>query len=237
MSAGAACTALALRLWASGEPTFPISDLSIAVARTLTGLLDRGYTTEEAAQEVGSGTLLVRTEEGAFSFVHRSIMEWLVARAAADDLKAEDKSAILESGRFSGLMINFLCDLAGYDTARQWAASVLREPGPNEVAKQNALAINGRLEVGVRKQLAGVDLRGQDLTGWDLSGADLRSATLRGMQIVNANFRGADLREADFSGARLTMCDLGGVDVRGSVWDRAALVGVSGLRGLQTGRN
>ena len=203
-----ACTALALRLWKSGEPTFPISDLSIEVVRTLTGLLDRGYTTEQAAQEVGSGTLLARTEEGAFSFVHRSIMEWLIAKEAADDLIGDNASVILESGRFSGLMINFLCDLAGYDTARQWAASMLREPGTNEVAKQNALAINGRLVVGVRKQLAGVDLRGQDLTGWDLSGADLRSATLRGMQIVNANFRAADLRKADFSGARLITCDL-----------------------------
>jgi WD40 repeat protein len=227
-----ACTDLALRLWASGEPTFPISDLSLAVARTLTGLLDRGYTAEEAAQEVGSGTLLVRAEEGEFSFVHRSIMEWLVARATANDLSSGGTPAVLESGRFSGLMIRFLCDLAGHDTARQWAASVLREPGSNEAAKQNALAINGRLEVAVRKQLAGVDLRGQDLTRWDLGGADLRSATLRGMQIVHANFRGADLRGADFSGARLTACDLGGVDARGSVWDRAALVGVSGLRGL-----
>ena len=227
-----ACTALALRLWASGEPTFPIAELSLAVARTLTGLLDRGYTTEEAIQEVGSGTLLVRTEDGAFSFVHRSVMEWLVARAAADELKGGSTSAILESRRFSGLMINFLCDLAGHETARRWAASVLREPGPNEGAKQNALAINGRLTVGVRKLLAGVDLRGQDLTGWDLSEADLRSATLRGMQIVDADFRGADLREADLTGARLTSCDLAGADVRGSVWDRAALVGVSGLGDL-----
>ncbi len=227
-----ACTALALRLWASGEPTFPIAELSMAVARTLTGLLDRGYTTEEAIQEVGSGTLLVRTEDGAFSFVHRSIMEWLVARAATDELEGENASQILESRRFSGLMINFLCDLAGHETARRWAASILREPGPNEAAKQNALAVNGRLKVGVRKQLAGVDLRGQDLTGWDLGGADLRSATLRGMQIVDANFRGADLCEADFTGARLTTCDLDGAIMRGSVWDRAALVGVSGLGGL-----
>jgi WD40 repeat protein/3',5'-cyclic AMP phosphodiesterase CpdA len=228
-----ACTALALRLWESAEPTFPSADLSFAVVTTLTDLLDRGYTTEEAAQAVGSGTLLVRTEDGAFSFVHRSIMEWLVAKAAADEISGEGTSLILQSRRFSGLMINFLCDLTGHEPARRWAATVLRETGPSEAAKQNALAVDGRLKVGVRKHLTGVDLRGQDLAGEDLSGADLRRAILRGMRIVNTNFRGADLRGADLSGARLTACDLSNTNVEGSIWDRSALIGVSGLRSLE----
>lgn len=228
-----ACTALALRLWEAAEPTFPAADLSLAVATTLTDLLDRGYTTEEAAQAVGSGTLLVRTEDGEFSFVHRSIMEWLVAKAVADEIRADGISLILQSRRFSGLMINFLCDLTGHESARQWAATVLREIGPSEAAKQNALAVDGRLEVGVPKRLAGVDLRGQDLAGEDLSDADLRRATMRGMRIVNTDFRRADLRGADMSGARLTACDLSHANVEGSIWDRSALVGVSGLRSLR----
>jgi WD40 repeat protein/3',5'-cyclic AMP phosphodiesterase CpdA len=228
-----ACTALALRLWESGEPTFPAADLSLAVATTLTDLLDRGYTTEQAAQAVGSGTLLVRTDNGAFSFVHRSIMEWLVARAAADEIRGEGASLILQSRRFSGLMIKFLCDLAGHESARQWAATVLRETGPSEAAKQNALAVDAQMKVGVRKRLAGVDLRGQDLAGEDLSDADLRRATLRGMRIDSTNFRRADLRGADLSGTRLTACDLSSANVEGSIWDRSALVGVSGLQSVQ----
>jgi WD40 repeat protein/3',5'-cyclic AMP phosphodiesterase CpdA len=228
-----ACTALALRLWESAEPTFPAADLSHAVVTTLTDLLDRGYTTEEAAQAVGSGTLLVRTEDGAFSFVHRSIMEWLVAKAAEEEISGGGTSLILQSRRFSALMINFLCDLTGHESARHWAATVLRETGPSEAAKQNALAVDGRLKVGVRKRLPGVDLRGQDLAGEDLSDADLRRATLRGMRIVNTDFRRADLRDADLSGARLTACDLSNAKVEGSIWDGSALVGVSGLRSLQ----
>jgi hypothetical protein len=35
---------------------------------------------------IGSGSLLVRDAEGRFSFVHRSVMEWLVAGATAREV-------------------------------------------------------------------------------------------------------------------------------------------------------
>ena len=36
-----------------------------------------------AVHAVGTGSLLVRTEEGMFGFIHASVMEWLVARHIA----------------------------------------------------------------------------------------------------------------------------------------------------------
>ncbi|MGH3996182.1 MAG: NACHT domain-containing protein, partial [Pseudonocardiaceae bacterium] len=83
----AACTALSLRLWATTALTIPVAELTAEVSATLTRLAERGYTADQAAHTVGSGTLLVRTPEGEFAFVHQSVMEWLVAQATAGKLQ------------------------------------------------------------------------------------------------------------------------------------------------------
>lgn len=84
-----ACTALALRLWASRDYTIALNDLSAEVSATLTNLAERGYSEEQASHSIGSGSLLVRTDDGAFAFVHQSIMEWLVAATAAAHSRSE----------------------------------------------------------------------------------------------------------------------------------------------------
>jgi hypothetical protein len=37
---------------------------------------------EEATQALGSGTLLIRDDEGRFTFVHQSVLEWLSPSAS-----------------------------------------------------------------------------------------------------------------------------------------------------------
>jgi hypothetical protein len=44
-----ACTALALRLWATTALTIPVAELTTEVSSTLTRLADRGYTADQAA--------------------------------------------------------------------------------------------------------------------------------------------------------------------------------------------
>ena len=194
------------------------------------------------AQTVGSGTLLVRTDDGAFTFVHQSVMEWLVANAAARQLRDRTAADTLSSRRISRLMVDFLCDLAGHDLARRWATETLAAEHVSQTAKQNALDISARLggikrrKGGERTQLQGTDLRRQDLAGRDLGGADLRGADLRNMRLVETGFAGADLTGADFSGARLIRADLTGAVISGSQWARAALLGVVGTSGLIDGR-
>ncbi len=253
-----ACTALALRLWASASATIGLPDLSAEVSAALTRLAERGYSSEQASHAIGSGSLLVRTDEGAFTFVHQSIMEWLVADAAARALSPDGLSGdlpaaaqILTIRQMSRLMIDFFGDLAGPDAALRWAAGVLADRQSSPTAKQNALAIRQRLDTATetyvirssetgadgdaaadeaeRQNLAGVDLRGLDLTGRDLRQADLRSANLRGMRLEDADLRGADLREADLTGARLVRGSLRDALLAGSRWDRAALLGTDGL--------
>jgi nucleoside phosphorylase len=60
---------------------------------------------------IGSGSLLVRDAEGRFSFVHRSVMEWLVADAAALELKEKGDAAVLGADEMSELMADFLISL------------------------------------------------------------------------------------------------------------------------------
>src|SRR5262249_37017844 len=56
---------------------------------------------------IGSGSLLVRDAEGQFSFVHRSVMEWLVAEAAAKGLRARGEAPALGVNEMSDLMADF----------------------------------------------------------------------------------------------------------------------------------
>jgi 3',5'-cyclic AMP phosphodiesterase CpdA/sugar lactone lactonase YvrE len=233
-----ACTNLALRLWSSATATIGLADLSTEVSSTLTRLAERGYSAEQASHSIGSGSLLVRTDEGAFMFVHQSIMEWLVADAAARSLGNPASEQLLTTRRMSKLMVDFFGDLAGPTAARRWAADVLVDPQSSQAAKQNALAIGERInvthgqETSRRQNLAGVDLRTQDLSEHELRGADLRGADFRDMRLESIDLSDADLSDADFTGARLIGGSLRGAVITGSKWHRASVLGTEGLDDL-----
>jgi len=230
-----ACTALALRLWATPTFAIPLAEFTAEVSATLTRLAERRYTVDQAVHTVGLGTLLVRTPEEEFAFVHQSVMEWLVANSAAEKLQNGEVADTLHTRRMSTLMLEFLCDLAGHEVARRWVAEVLADRVASELAKQNALAISQRLDPGDHHQdLSGMDLRGQDLTYRNLQNANLQGADLRGMRLEGTNFAGADLHDANLTGTRMVGGDLGGVQLSGSRWNYAALLGVSGLDDLLT---
>ncbi|WP_147455280.1 trypsin-like peptidase domain-containing protein [Saccharothrix australiensis] len=224
----AACTALALRLWESTASTVRTADLADAVVTTLNRLAERGYSIDQAAHAVGSGTLLVRTEDGGFAFVHQSVMEWLVAKVAADDLLADRPDTTVFHRTMSPLMVDFFCDLAGHDAAVRWARSVLADPGAGEVPKRNATAVVQRLDVHARLELAGVDLRATDLSALDLRGANLKGADLSGQRLVDKDLTAADLSGADLSRVRMFGGDLTDAVLTGSTWRGAALLGVRG---------
>ncbi|MBB5806004.1 WD40 repeat protein [Saccharothrix ecbatanensis] len=220
----AACTALALRLWETTATTIQTSDLADTVVRTLARLTERGYSIDQAAHAVGSGSLLVRTETGGFTFVHQSVMEWLVAKVAADELPKTE----IVNRKMSRLMVDFLCDLAGHKVALSWARNVLAHPDAAEAAKQNAAEVARRLEARVHLMLAGADLRAFDFSELDLRGANLSGADLSGQQLFDKDFTGTDLSGANLSDVRMIGGDLTGALLTGSRWDRAALLGVAG---------
>ena len=224
-----ACTALALRLWTSRLPQLALTDLSDELTRALRDIADRGYTDEQAVHSIASGSLLVRDEDGTFTFIHQSIMEWLVASAAARSIGGRASEQILSTQQMSQLMAEFFADLAGVEKALLWTTKTLSNGAASEITKQNALAIANRVGIKPGTQLAGVDLRGQDLFGLDLRGADLSGANLSGMTLHLTDFLGANLSGANLTGARMIGGSLRGANLTGSHWNRAVILGTTEL--------
>ncbi|MEU6778840.1 TIR domain-containing protein [Nonomuraea angiospora] len=233
-----AVTALAMRLWDTGESLLGVDELT-EIGETLTDLSDGQLSAAHAAYRMGSGSLLVRTEDGMFGFIHASVMEWLIARHIA-----LDNFALLSRRPLSALTVEFLCDLADVRALHAWAA----DPPGDDVSRANAVKISARLRTPARADLRGANLKGEDLSARDLSdvdltGADLSEATLAGTNLSRATLRearligarldgaaltGADLTGADLSGARLARVDLSDAAVEGARWHRASLINVTG---------
>ncbi|MFB9630293.1 NACHT and WD40 repeat domain-containing protein [Nonomuraea helvata] len=236
-----AVTALALRLWESGESLLGVEELT-EIGETLTDLAGGRVSAAHAAHAVGSGSLLVRTEEGMFGFIHFSVLEWLIARyIASGDL------APLSHRSLSALTVEFLCDLADVRWLLAWVRRTLADADADDISRSNAVKISIRLREPATADLRGALLSGEDLSYRDLSGVDLSGADLTDAQLVGTNLAravlrdarlvgarldeavltGADLRGADLTRARLARADLRDIVTEGSRWDGAALIGVT----------
>jgi WD40 repeat protein len=242
-----AVTALALRLWDLGESFLRLAQIH-EVAETLTELAEGRPSPQQATHAIGAGSLLIRTDEGLFGFIHFSVVEWLVAKKIAEQLpRAAPGSTLLARRKLSALAVEFLCDLVNADAAQAWAAGVLAtDSDPDDVSRTNALQISHRLRTPVRTDLRGASLHGEDLSyremrevdlteadltdaqleGTDLAGAALRATKLVRTRLDDANLANADLTGADLTESRLCGADLQNVAFEGVRWRRAALVGV-----------
>lgn len=225
----AAVTELALWLWTRAEHHVRVEQLE-AIGAVLVELATGSK--EEAGFQIGSGTLLVRDEDGRFSFIHESVMEWLVARACAQALGVEEAPELLGRGKMSQLLADFLIDLAGVEAVTRWSTRALGANLGNVVAG-NALLLRQRLVATglvIESGATGVDLSQRDLRGRDLSGQSLTGARLEGADLAGANLRGAmllgaHLRGADLTGADLALADLSGADLRDARLHGASLLG------------
>jgi WD40 repeat protein/3',5'-cyclic AMP phosphodiesterase CpdA len=250
-----ALTHFAMLLWTRTDRWITVAELS----QQTTGLLqtlapEKAAEAAIAAHQIGSGTLLVRDDEGRFAFSHQSIMEWLVANQAANELAEKGESPTLAQAELSLLMAEFLVGLQP-ELAQDWAGKALaKAEGESPRIKANALRILERLarnkippahDEPPRLNLSEQDLRQEDLSHVDLRSADLRRANLADQRLADKNltvarldgasFVRADLTRAllthaslegtDFSEARLLGADLRGARMTASVWRRAKLIG------------
>ncbi len=242
-------TALAMRLWDSGEPYLRLAELTSQMADLLSGLTTGGrLSAPQTAHAVGASSLLIRTDDGLFGFIHSSVTEWLIANQIAQQL-GEGIPDPLPLGRrlLSPLTVDFLCDLAEPRRSQQWVERVLANVDADSIARANALKIVTRLRTPAQTNLRGAMLQGEDLSyrdlrqvdlsnaqltearlvGANLAGSNLRGANLTGARLDGANLSGADLREADLRGVRMSRADLRGARIAGSRWTRAALIDVT----------
>jgi WD40 repeat protein len=243
-----AVTLLAMRLWQRTDRSVSLSDLSEEAARVVQVVGPAAPNSEEAAFQIGSGTLLIRDDEGNFAFLHQSILEWLVAKSAAEGLAAGGHPEVLAAREISPLMADFFTNLAGRERAVGWAREIL-SASAGEAAKKNALLVLERQKAAIQEgvdlsnqDLRGRDFSGQNLSGANLSGADLTEARLVGTQLTAArlvtailseadlsmaSLTGADLTEANLTGARLNGADLRGTCFNGARLRRTRLLGVA----------
>lgn len=247
-----AVSVLALRLWESGESQLSLDELG-EIGHALAQLADFRLSPEQTVHAVGAGSLLVRSEDDRFGFIHTSVMEWLLAKRIADDWNAGiAEPSLLVARPLSDTALEFLCDLAGTRNALDWVSAVLEDPEADSARRTNAVHLSSRLQVGTGADLRGAQLRGQDLSAMrlrsarfseadlddcllvraDLTGADLTRARLRGAKLNDAKLTGAELTGADLSWSRLIGTDLTRARTDAVDWHRAALIAVRGLDGL-----
>jgi WD40 repeat protein len=250
-----AVTLLALRLWGSagegveiaalGETADELARLATPDSTEETAPLPPGR--DETVHVIGSGTLLVRDSEGRFTFVHASVMEWLVARQIANRIRNNEPLPKPERREMTPLMVDFLCDLLGRDEAIAWAASQIADPATSMGSRENAKLIYKTLgvDINIADALVGTDLRGADLSGQalrsaplagadlteavlvdaDLTGANLADASLARARLDRSHLTNANLRNADLTSASLLGADLTGADLTGAMLRGAAMVG------------
>lgn len=81
------------------------------------------------------------------------------------------------------------------------------------------------LQLTLRRELPGIDLRGEDLSGVYMYRKNLSGANLRGANLRNANLAYVDLRNADLSHARFAGANLTGARFEGATLKRTSFVG------------
>jgi WD40 repeat protein/nucleoside phosphorylase len=245
-----AATELAMVLWRQADRTVSLSELPEGLLEAVQALGEPSIDARVIEHQMGSGTLLVRDEDGRFSFIHQSVLEWLVAKAAAGEVGAGGESAALSSREMSDLMVDFFIGLVGREAARAWAATAMA--AGEEAAKKNALRVRRRLgeALGAKEaKRADADADSDTRAGADSdtrAGADsdtdmteevwatfeedfadtsmyFRNRDLRGQDLSNTNLRGFDFGEANLSGATLVDADLTGATLDGASLTHADL--------------
>src|SRR5262249_10509231 len=111
---------LARTLWATPGQTVDLGGMPRELVPSVEGPLQH-LSSEEARLVLGSRSLLKRDARGMFSFVHRSVLEWLVASEAAKELGEGGKAEVLVADAMSPLMARFFVQLAGRARAEAWA--------------------------------------------------------------------------------------------------------------------
>ncbi|MEE1755002.1 TIR domain-containing protein [Streptomyces sp. SP18CS02] len=242
----AAVTALAQRLWESGRTALRLDELTEAVAATLSRVTEAPHTGPELGHAVGAGSLLVRTEEGLFHFIHSSVEEWLIAREAARRLD-RGQYGLLHARPLSRLAVEFFCDLADHERCVRWVRRTLDASRATEDATGTADAIGttgtadttetagatgatGSADRGNSAGTPGGVTPGARVTVGDAARANALRIAERLRVPAHTDLRGArlageDLSHRDFAGVDLTGADLTDARLVGATLTEADLTG------------
>jgi hypothetical protein len=197
---------------------------------------------ERIDYEVRTALFLHRDERGYYRFIHRSFLEFFLARTLRAGLDAQDPGC-LDLKRLTREVVLFLTFWPEARRIPELAGRVLEE-GYRPRVSENALVL---LDLWVRSGIAPLvgpgsevldrpDVLGNVRERWTearprgiaLNGAELDGVDLRGADLVGARLKGARLERADLRGARLDGARLGGAALALADLREASLVGVDG---------
>jgi WD40 repeat protein len=246
-----AATNLALQLWREPGGNIQAEQVGAHSGGLLARMCDDDL--EWATQTARARTLLTRDDRGRISFIHQTVLEWLVAGRLTGEIAGDIPGTHLDIGRLNVFMIDLLRERLGDEVLARWAEARLASPITGAAA-ENARDVLKRLnrETMARAILHDQDLRGQelggqslrraildraDLTGARLVGRDLTGASLVGAQLAYADFTDACLQAADLTGANLAFArfhraDLGNACLTGARLTGTSLVGARAVPAL-----
>jgi WD40 repeat protein/nucleoside phosphorylase len=229
-----AVTDVALWCWRNPERELTLVDFPGETVEAVKALAHENLDTEEIKHQITSGTLLVRQDE-QYEFIHRSVMEWLVAQEAAKQLEQGGAVPLFGEREVSRLMAEFFWGLTGKEKAERWAQEAVA--GGSATLRDSALRVLKRLGVEAKEPLkyAGEDLSGRDFSGKNLRYSDFTGATLNGAVFVGADLTGARLAGAQLQRADLKDATLEGADLEGADLLAARLTGVRALKAKISG--
>jgi hypothetical protein len=195
------------------------------------------YDKERIDYEVRTALFLHRDAEGYYSFIHRSFLEFFLARTLRAGLAAGDPGclALRRITREVAFFLEFwpeakrIPELAGKVLEASYQAGV--SENALLLLYFHALASLGSLVGGagepdlhlVRKAFAGVRPAQMQLAGANLEGAILPGIDLSGARLVRADLRFGDFRKGSAEGADLSEAQLDHLDGREASFRKAVL--------------
>jgi WD40 repeat protein/3',5'-cyclic AMP phosphodiesterase CpdA len=214
---------IASLLWPRMEKTISIKELEYWITQNKPDLSETSIDPQVLTHMAGSGSLLVRDENGNFGFMHQSILEWLISKEIAESFIRNKESFLLGQQKMSPLMLEFLISLISQEKLVTWAQSAATRENINPMLRANALEVQSRYDKNIKGQV----LAGQDLSGQDWKNSDLTQADISGTICRNIQFRQAQMEAADFTGADLQGADFVESKLGKAVFSRADLTGAS----------
>jgi WD40 repeat protein len=229
---------LSSQMWARQENTFTYQDLLPFIENLITDeVMDFN---EEPAQvitrEIQTASFLKRDKQNQFAFMHRSFMEYFLARQIHAGLVEADLS-VLQTRRLDRKVVYFLTQLDDGEQLKALLENHLTQTYQPQIS-ENALQIRywaerisagmeekitdlatlqRRLQFPMRLQLQNAQLAEITLEAATLPQAQLTGAILTKANLNNSDFRDSDLQEADLTGAKCLKADFRDCNFNGAI--------------------
>ena len=232
---------LASRMWNEGKAAIHYDDLLPFLRVAAPEKMKSADSQEllDIAREIQGASFLRRMDDaGNFAFMHRSFMEFFLARKLFDSLAGPEETgkihAALDTNRFDRKVIYFLTLLDEEDRMREPLQRILTT-GYTPRASENALQIlywSKRIQLEMEETIPDASrlreaMFGRIPSGAVLADANLQEIILEAAHLSSVNFDGADLTRAKLNHAILSGCRFDRSKLEGARLDSATIRAVS----------